>query len=389
MAGEIAATEFHHPRAANRLVLFAPNLFGGGAERTLARLANHWADQGRAVALVTLASVSTNDFPISAKVRRVGLGLTGERAGLLRGVRGNLDRIRRLRDAIDENHADVVVSFIEQTNVLALLAARPLGVPVVVSERTDPQRHPVGRMWGWLRRQTYPRCTVLVVLTDDIAARMRPVVKGRPVIAIPNGISLPSVSRSEHSSPTITAVGRLDAAKGFDRLIESFALVSKRHRMWQLVIVGEGSQREELENLVAEHQLTDRIKMVGRVADPSAHLATADLFALPSRYEGFPNALLEAMAMGLPAVAFDGPSAVRQIVRDGVNGLLVADGDVTAFAEALDRLMSNQEERQRMGDAAREVVDRFSLASFFDRWDAVVDGAVSGNFSQPFREMSE
>src|SRR5690606_33738003 len=126
-----------------RIVLFAPNLHGGGAERTLARLASHWASQGHTVTLVTLAAASPEDFSIPVNVIRVGLGLTAEAAGPFSALRNNLERIRALRDVFRTAQPDIVVSFIEQANVLALLAARPLSVPVVISERTDPERHVV------------------------------------------------------------------------------------------------------------------------------------------------------------------------------------------------------------------------------------------------------
>ncbi len=369
-------------RRADRLALFAPNLSGGGAERTLARLATHWADQGREVTLVTLAEVSPDDFPVPNSVRRVGLGLTADSSGLLGAVRNNLRRVREVRAAFREARPEVVVSFIEQANVLALLAARPLALPVVISERTDPARHPVSRFWGFLRRRTYPRCAALVVLTDEIAEGMRPIVGGRPVVVVPNGIAPATVAAAQGRSRTVLGVGRLENAKGFDRLVEAFAVVAGRSPNWTLVIVGEGPQRELLERLVIERGLTGRVNLPGRSADPSEWYARAGVFALPSRYEGFPNALLEAMSHGLPAVAFDGPAAVRRVIRDGIDGRLVPDGEIGRFAEAAEELMAGDDRRRSMGEAAREVVTRFSREAFFARWDEMVDAAATGDFSQ-------
>lgn len=370
------------PMRAARLTLFAPNLSGGGAERVLARLATHWAGQARDVTLVTLAAPSSDDFPLPENVRRVGLNLTADSAGLFGAARNNLRRIAALREAFRAARPDVIVSFIEQANVLALLAARPLRIPIVISERTDPAMHPVSSLWQFLRRRTYPRCAVLVVLTDEIAERMRPIARGRPVAVVPNGVAAAAVPRSEEPSLTILGVGRLDEAKGFDRLVEAFARLINRYPQWTLTILGDGPQRKALERSISARGLTERIALPGRVADPSPSYARAGLFALPSRYEGFPNSLLEAMAAGLPAVAFDGPSAVRQVLRHGVDGLLVPQNDVLAFAEALGVVMADTEKRRRMGEAAREVVTRFSLDSFFACWDAVIEAAAKGDFSQ-------
>ncbi|MGC1273087.1 MAG: glycosyltransferase family 4 protein [Planctomycetaceae bacterium] len=384
---------------ARRLALFAPNLSGGGAERTLARLATHWSEQGREVTLVTLADASPDDFPLPTTVRRIGLGLTADSGGPLGAVRNNLRRIRALRETFRSIRPDVIVSFIEQANVLALLAARPLDFPVVVSERTDPARHRVGRLWDWLRRRTYPRCAALVVLTDEIAAAMRPVARGQPVVVIPNGVApatVPRVPEDRRTERTILAIGRLSPEKGFDRLIKAFRWIAAENGLfppWRLVILGDGPERSRLKGL-ARSCPPESVALPGRVDDPADWLARADLFALPSRYEGFPNALLEAMAAGIPAVAFDGSPAVRRIIRPGIDGLLAPEpedpkGDVAELIGTLQELAADDDRRRRMGDAAREVVSRYSLAEFYARWDAVLESAANGNFRQAFAPKRE
>ena len=373
--------------SAARLVLFAPNLHGGGAERVLARLATHWAGQGRNVTLVTLDVASPNDFSLPRSVRRLGLGLTVDSTGPVSALRNNLNRVRAVRRAFRDARPEVVISIIDQTNVLALLAARPLNVPVVVAEHTDPAAHPLSPVWQRLRRWTYRRCAALVVLTDRAADLLRPIVRGRPVVVIPNGIGPPTIEavrRNDGEERTLVGLGRLSREKGFDRLIAAFGQVAERHPQWRLLIHGDGPARDELQTLVVERGLAGRVMLPGRTDSPEAALAAADLFALPSRYEGFPMSLLEAMAAGLPAVAFDGISGVRQILRDRIDGLLVPDGDVAAFATALGELMSDGAGRRQMGGQARAVVDRFGLDAFFARWDAVLEAAVRGDFSQVF-----
>lgn len=348
----------------------------------LARLANHWADEQHDVTAVTLAEPSTDDFPLSPSVRRVALGLTAESRGLAGAFRSNLRRVARLRNVLQQRHPDVVVSFIEQTNVLALLAARPLRIPVVISERTDPSRHRAGRVWEFLRRRVYRRCAALVVLTEEIAQQLRPIVHGRPIVVIPNGIGPPAVPRvpeEQRSERTVLAIGRLSPEKGFDRLIKAFryqAHTLDRFPPWRLVILGEGPERSRLCG-IARSCPQGSVALPGRVDDSASWLARADLFALPSRYEGFPNALLEAMAAGVPGVAFDCSPAVRQIIRPGIDGLLVPEpedleGDVASFVGALGELMTDDDRRRRMGEAAREVTNRFSLEDFFRRWDEVI-----------------
>ena len=167
------------------------------------------------------------------------------------------------------------------------------------------------------------------------------------------------------------ALGRLARHKGFDLLLEAFRQVADKHPQWIVEIYGEGDQRQDLERLCAAWNLDRRILLPGWTRDPQAVLSRADLFVLPSRYEGFPNALLEAMACGLASVSFACSEGLSEIVRSEVDGLLVPAEDVAALAVALDRLMSDEGLRRRLGERARDVVQRFSSARFFRQWDAV------------------
>jgi glycosyltransferase involved in cell wall biosynthesis len=170
----------------------------------------------------------------------------------------------------------------------------------------------------------------------------------------------------------LVAMGRLGPEKGFDLLIAAFARLAATHPEWSLTILGEGRERARLEALVESLGMTGRVSLPGRAADPLPHLAIAHVFALSSRREGFPNALLEAMAAGLPPVAFDCRSGPAEIITDGVNGLLVPDGDVDALAASLRRLMESPAERQRLGANARGVADVLSPDRILLAWDALV-----------------
>ena len=164
-------------------------------------------------------------------------------------------------------------------------------------------------------------------------------------------------------------MGRLDPGKRFDLVIDSFADVAPDHPDWRLVILGDGPERGALAERIDRHGLSERIALPGAVARPDSVLERCRLFVLASDYEGFPNALCEAMACGLPVVATDCPVGPREIVRDGVDGVLVPPGDRRALSGALHQLMGDDGRRDRLGRSAREISRRLAPAEILDRWD--------------------
>ena len=360
-----------------RIALFSPALSAGGAERVLSLLANALAAEGHAVTLITLAASDTDFFPIAPTIRRIGLGAQAISGGPIEALRNNAGRLRQLRSALRAARPDALIAFCDQANVLALAASRGLPCRVIVSERTDPARHEIGQLWSGLRRLAYPWADVVVAQTETVADWIRREIPGTRVAVIPNPVLPPSIAKQPGSPgltpPTLIGMGRLSREKGFDRLLEAFAAVSPTFPDWRLHLLCDGPLRETLEIEARRLGIADRVNFPGNVADPAAHLATADLFVLPSRYEGFPNALLEAMAAGLPVLAFDCPSGPSAIIRPGVDGMLIPADDVPALRDNMARLMADAAERRRLGGAAVGVLDRFGLPALLRQWVNLMD----------------
>lgn len=364
-----------------RLTLTVASMELGGAARVLAILANAWAERGRTVTLVTIDSLDADFYLLDSRVARVPLDLMLDAAHLLETVRNNARRTRGLRKAVKASRPDAVVSFGDRTNILTLIATLGLDIPIVVSERTDPRQRHLGRIKGGLRRALYPHATALVVQSRSVLEWARSMAGGRPVFAIPNPVVRPHLIGQRPpiplERPLMVAAGRLSPEKGYDRLLRAFRRCLDDYPDWSLTILGEGRDRHRLEALVRELGLRERVSLPGSVPDPSEVFAHADLFVLSSSVEGFPNALAEAMACGLPVVSFDCPSGPRDIVQPGVNGLLVPPGDIGRLAEAMAELMEDTDRRIAMGAAASSIVDRFSLESVLDEWERVLQ-AVTG-----------
>ncbi len=371
----------HTPGNGWTLALVISSLDTGGAERILLRLARHWTDRGANVTVITLATRDTI-YDLGERVRRVDLDVGGDSANAVDAVVSGAHRVLALRRAIKAVNADVVVSFMDRTNVLTLLATRGLGVPVMVSERIDPALHSLKRPWRMLRRATYPLADVVIVQTDRAAEyfprRLRKLIK-----VIPNPIDLQvpaSAATSETGQPRrIVAVGRLERQKGFDLLLRAFALATATDRSWRLEIWGEGSERSQLASLAEALGIGNRIVMPGVTANIGQVLCHASIFALSSRFEGFPNALCEAMAAGVPCVAFDCQSGPREIITDGIDGILVPPGDVDALGRSLQRLMANPELREMLGQSGKRSVERFSAENVMPLWDRAMTDALSSH----------
>jgi len=349
----------------------------GGAQRVMVLMANYWAAEGHHVTLVSLGPQFKDRFALHHLVKRVSLNLSSDSAHLGHALYHNALRVLRLRDQLRQSQPDVVISFMGSTNVLTILASRGLGIPVIISERTNPHRQAIGSVWNALRSLLYRHADALVVQSSALRDWARGVAVSARVDIIPNPVnpefngSARGVGRQE-SSYTVVAMGRLVQVKGFDLLIEAFARCAGKHPEWSLVILGEGEERSNLESLIVAKGLQDRVRLAGQVPRPSHILGQAELFVLSSRFEGFPNALMEAMACKLAVISTDCPNGPRDIVRDGVDGLLVPPDDVDALAKGMDRLMANPVERQRLGTAAMEVIERFSLEKIMSMWDELV-----------------
>ncbi len=361
-----------------RITFVISNFGSGGAERVMSVMANTWAAVGRRVTIVTIGPQSWDWYTLHPSVQRVALDLYSQSAGLVEAVAHNRRRVSMLRRVIRESTPDVVISFGDVTNVLTLVATMGFRVPVIVSERIDPRRYPIGRVWSVLRQVFYRRAEAVVVQSESVREWAKTLWSDEVIRVIPNPVN-PEIEACgpipprESARRTVVALGRLMRQKGYDVLLKAFARCAPRHPNWTLRIIGEGEERGALEAQVESLGLRGRIELGGRVSDPIPLLKQADLYVLSSRFEGFPNALLEAMACGLPVISTDCQSGPREIVRNGFDGILVPVEDVSALAEAMDRLMGDEVARARLAARAVHVLERFSRDAILGRWERLLE----------------
>jgi glycosyltransferase involved in cell wall biosynthesis len=363
-----------------RITLIIPFLNLGGSQKVVTFLANYWVEHGKQVTILTLGDASVPPFfPLDPRITWVALGVAGPTSNPLAALAGNFRRIFALRKGIRESKPQVAVSFISSANVLSILAMIGLRIPLVISERSDPYKDYLGKAWLLLRRLTYPAANRLVVLSSHYIQFFQPML-GQRVTAIPNpAFPPPQADDTVVSMPTgkiVISVGRLSFEKGYDLLIRAFALVERKYPDWNLLILGEGALRQELERLIVQLGLEGRVFMPGAVENPYCYLSRADLYVLPSRIEGFGMVLCEAMACGLAVVAFDCAAQTSEIVRQGVDGILVPPENTERLAFAMDDMMADDRKRQQFGEMAKEITKRFSVMGVINLWESVLVAAL-------------
>jgi glycosyltransferase involved in cell wall biosynthesis len=357
---------------------------GGGTSRTVVNQANALSELHDVEVVSVLTKGRRPKFPISKRVRVRSLVDLRERVPLtLKPAPSLLTHHRDSQRGRFSPATDVallrylrsldggVVMGTRPTLNLAIARWAPPGLVRVGQEHLNlPAHHPSLRA---AISAYYPRLDAVVTLTDgDASAYSALLGDSTRVVSMPNGVVTSAATVSPLTEPRIIAVGRLREQKGYHRLIDAFAAVAADRPAWSLTIWGGGSLRETLQEQIDRLGLAQRITLGGFTRDIAAEMGAASVFAMSSRREGLPMAMLEAMGSGLAMVSFDCPTGPRDLIDDGVDGLLVPEGDVPGLAAALARVMDDPDLRHRLGTAARAKADTYGTAALARRWDELL-----------------
>ncbi len=358
-----------------KITFVISSLSMGGAEKIVTAMANYWVNKGWKITILTFDDGRKEPFyPLDSRVKHYPLGIAKKSRNFFEALVNNLIRLKKLREAIEESNPDLVISFMDTTNIMVLISTYNLNIPTIVSERIDPTLHRLKRFWMLLRKILYPKADALVV--QSIAQRRIFNFLNPQITTIRNPAFIFSVSGSENvpiKKPAIVSVGRIVPQKGFDLLVRAFFYLSKKIKLWRLFIFGDGPEKEKLVSLINELRLKEKILLAGVIKDLFI-LKKADIFVLSSRYEGFPNALLEAMCCGLPCISFDCPSGPGDIIENYRNGILVPRESVQMLAGAMCYVITNPARRKYFAKMAEEFARiRFSFGRFMKAWEDLVE----------------
>ncbi|MDU3396716.1 MAG: glycosyltransferase family 4 protein [Clostridiales bacterium] len=356
------------------IVFLIGGLQKGGAERVVVNLSNYLASKHN-VTILTLSN-KTSAYPLDERVRWSSLdGGQKSRAFIIR----NMCRFIRLIRWFKKADEDIYVAFLPVTSYILLVLKRWFRAAIVVSVRSNPKQLGKKAIHRYCMELLFPRADGIVFQTQEARAYFPKCLQEKSVV-IPNPVNMDLKNISKHTrKKQVVSVGRLEKMKNFELLIRAMYKVWEEpiFKEYQLIIYGEGSQRPYLEDLIKELKIEDRVHLPGICDNLEAQICDAALFAFSSRYEGMPNALLEAMTLGLPVVStkFTG-GAAEYLIQNGQNGLLVND-DIDEMANEIKRVLSSPELAEGLGKEARKIGDTLSIDIIGDRWERYLETILS------------
>lgn len=343
---------------------------GGGAERVIANLSTQFSEHGYNVGLITSFPIE-EEYPIGEKVKRFNL----EKEEIIgdNRVYRNFRRIYELRKILKDNKPDVLVSFMAEPNFRAIIAAMGLRTKTIVSVRNDPNREYAGKIGYIVGKLILPLANGCVFQTDE-AKRWFPQKLQKKSLIIFNSVKK-DFYNVEHKPEKgrIATFGRLNTQKNQKMLIEAFSQVVKEFPYAVLWIYGQGKLEQELAEQIGSLGLKESVELKGNTLDVPSALAQTDIFVLSSDYEGMPNALMEAMAVGIPVISTDCPCGGPGMIIDNMsNGILVPVDNYKEMANALQRLLSDQQLRISMKEKAKEKAKLFETDCVFYEWEKYI-----------------
>lgn len=352
-----------------KILFYINQIYEGGAERVITQLASSFAEAGDEAILVT-SFKHEGEYSLSDKVVRLSL----EKQQLQQSrIKRNVSRISKLRKIVKAQKPDVVLSFMQEPNFRMLVATFGLSCKKVVSVRNDPAREYSGKVGRLVGKVLMPLLADGCVFQTHQAMDWFPKRLQRKSDVIPNAVN-PVFFNTKKSSANAywVAVGRLAEQKNYPMMIRAFAEVIKEYPDEQLRIYGEGPMRNELQHMIESFGMSNNIALQGQSSNIPSVLADAKGFLMTSDYEGMPNALMEAMAVGLPCVATDCPcGGSAELIDDQVGGVLVTVGDHEDMAAKIIMLLESP--ALQIGAKARARMEGIRPDLVFEAWRQYID----------------
>lgn len=356
----------------NKKVMFVMNqMTSGGAERVVSILANNMIDYNFDVSLV-ITFTSDIHYNLNSNINIINLNISRNSSQIDR----NLKEIRELISTFKKEKPDIIISFIR--NVNSIIAAKYVGIPIIISERNNPKYDPKSRFWRVARKLVYPFSDGVVFQTEGARLYYSKYIRDKScIIQNPLQENMPKKEVYDIESKSIVTIGRLSAQKNQKTLINAFYNIHKKYPQYKLFIYGEGELRQELEQLIRDLGIVDSVIMPGSIKNIHERIVEADIFVFTSLYEGYPNALIEAMAIGLPVISTECDYGPEDIINNDINGILVPIGDSNKLEIEIERLINDKNKRQKMGLSASNIKNELNEKIICEKWIKYINEIIS------------
>ncbi|MDO5759413.1 MAG: glycosyltransferase [Bacteroidota bacterium] len=350
-----------------KVAFLTPSNVAGGAERVLTILSNRSSEDGIETYFISFDE-NSDYYSLNKKVNFIHLGVdSSNKSGLSKYLLFPKYYIR-LRRYLKQIRPDVVVSFLFLTNIVGTICCNELSIPIILSERNDPLFY--GKKQKNIMKLIYKKSDGFVCQSKNVLKTMMLEYGVKDSVVIPNPITTKQIGVFKNiKSKRIISVGRLIEQKNHKLLIEAFKKVQESYPEYELYIFGEGELRQELEQCITRLELSGKVFMPGLENEVIKKNNDAQLFVLPSKYEGFPNVLIEAMCNGIPSIATDVPSGtVRDLIVDGENGYLFHGKNPNELGELIINALGNIEELNDIGKNGMDIIDVCSEDLVYKKW---------------------
>ncbi|MDE5818218.1 MAG: glycosyltransferase family 4 protein [Lachnospiraceae bacterium] len=360
-----------------QLVFVTLSLTKGGAERVICNMCNEYFAERYRVTIISLMKAEP-EYRLDERIRLLTVDEEVQGAAESLPVRflRRRKKLKTLLRGLKKEGAQVIISFLPEPNMLTCSLKRAVKMRLIISVRNAPSVEYRGKVRYLLMRLLYPKADAYVFQTKQAKEYFSfsdHITKNSTVIPNPIARGFIGCPASQNRKKEIVAVGRLEEQKDPVLLLEAFAQVHGQFPEYRLLLYGEGSLKEKLLDEIRRYGLEDAAFLKGNAERIEELIKDASLFVLSSRYEGMPNALMEAMAMGVPCVAADCPcGGPAELIRHGENGLLVPVGDKEKLAEAMAAMLRDSGRAQQMGIRAQEIGERLKPEAIYEKWEQLV-----------------
>lgn len=359
-----------------KIAFIISSLTSGGAERVLSTLANAFVTDYQ-VTIISLYHV-TPFYELDKNIKVISCKAAyNKNMRFIDSLSNNVFMVRSIFRIIKKEDISVAIGFMTTTNIYTIIASKLAKIPCLISERTHPDFDPLSGFWIKIRKLTYPYCTKLIVQTSSIKSYFSKFIKINKLTIIKNPLAKELINFRDNTikkEKIILSVGRLDPVKNHKLLIEAFAEMSRDN--WKIQIVGEGALHTQLQELIKTLNIEKSVELIGSVDCIQDYYNKASIFAFTSNFEGFPNALIEAMAFGLPCVSTNCPSGPSEIINDGENGFLIPVDDKNMLKRKLEILMAQPELREKFGSSAKASTTMFEIKHISEQWQYLITQAL-------------